>query len=115
MTEYKARLVVDPQSTPKFSAVPYSLKAAIEADLERMVKAGILEPVSSSEWASPIVAVPKSDDSVRICGDFKVSVNPSLSVDPLPKPEDLFSTLANGVKFTKLDLASAYQQVPRSR
>ena len=63
VTEYKARLVVDPQSTLKFykpRAVPYALKAAIEADLERMVKAGILEPVSSSEWASPIVAVPKS-------------------------------------------------------
>ena len=76
--------------------------------------AGILEPVSSSEWASPIVAVPKSDGSVRICGDFRVSVSPLLSVDqyPLPKHEDLFSTLANGVKFTKLDLASAYQQVP---
>ena len=30
---------------------------------------------------------------------------------PLPKPEDLFATLAGGKKFTKLDLSQAYQQL----
>eukprot|EP00118_Oscarella_pearsei_P024265 m.302821 g.302821 ORF g.302821 m.302821 type:complete len:188 (+) comp40828_c0_seq6:152-715(+) len=30
---------------------------------------------------------------------------------PLPKPVDLFAALAGGDKFTKMDLASAYQQV----
>lgn len=62
--------------------------------------------MTHSEWATHIVAVPKPDGSVRICGDFKVIVNQSLSVDqyPLPKVEDLFATLAGGKKFTKLDL-----------
>lgn len=31
---------------------------------------------------------------------------------PLPKPEDLFATLAGGKKFTELDLSQAYQQLP---
>ena len=62
----------------------------------------------------------KEDQSVRICGDFKVTINPVLQVDqfPLPKPEDLFATLAGGTKFTKLDLSHAYLQVllnPQSR
>lgn len=37
----------------------------------------------------------------------------ALEVDqyPLPKPEDLFATLSGGQKFTKLDLAQAYQQL----
>eukprot|EP00118_Oscarella_pearsei_P024142 m.300289 g.300289 ORF g.300289 m.300289 type:complete len:230 (+) comp40793_c0_seq1:810-1499(+) len=57
--------------------------------------------------------MPKDDGSIRICGDYKVTINPHLKVDqyPLPKPDDLFATLAGGTVFSKLDLASAYQQV----
>ena len=71
-----------------------------------MVSMGILEQVMTSEWASPIVPVPKADGSIRICSDYKITINPIFKVEqlPLPKPEDLFSTLAGGQKFTKLDL-----------
>ena len=57
--------------------------------------------------------MPKAEGSIRICGDIKVTIHHVLEVDPypLPEPEDIFSTLAGGQKFTKLDLASAYQQV----
>ena len=50
---------------------------------------------------------------MRICGDFKSTLNPVLDVDkyPIPKIEDLFSKLSHGVKFSKLDLAHAYQQI----
>ena len=34
-----------------------------------------------SDWATPIVPVPKPDGSVRICGDFKVTINPVLQID----------------------------------
>ena len=63
-------------------------------------------------WAS-IAAVSKSDGTVRLCGDYKVTVNPVLDVDqyPLPNPEDLMSILTGGLKFSKLDLMSAYQQM----
>ena len=63
--------------------------------------------MSHSDWAAPIVAVPKQDTKFRIC------VNQVLSVDqyPLPKPEDLFATLAGGTVFSKLDLSQAYLQV----
>ena len=57
---------------------------------------------------------PKKNEQIRICGDFKVTINPVLQVDqyPLPKPEDLFTTLVRGQKSTKLDLTQAYQQMP---
>ena len=73
----------------------------------------MIDKVTHSEWVTPLVAVPKPDGRVRLCGDFKVTVNPSLSVDqyPLPKFEDLLVTLANGKKFTKLDLTQAYLQL----
>ena len=66
-----------------------------------------------SEWAAPVVPVPKADGSVRLCGDYKVTINPELHVDqyPLPTPEDLFATLAGGMVFSKLDLSHAYQQI----
>ena len=37
-----------------------------------------------------------TDGSVRICGDYKVTINPQLEIDhyPLPTPENLFATLA---------------------
>ena len=50
---------------------------------------------------------------MRVCGDYKVTVNQSLHANqcPLPKPENLFATVANGRVFTKLDLSQAYQQM----
>ena len=73
----------------------------------------MIEKVPFSEWAAPIVLVPKADGKVRICGDYKVTVNPVLDVDchPLPKPQELLATLAGGKKFTQLDLSSAYLQL----
>ncbi len=83
-------------------------------ELDRLEKEGILVRVSSSEWATPIVPVPKGDGRIRLCGDYKVTVNSSLEVDqyPLPKPDELFASLAGGKRFTKLDLTQAYQQMP---
>ena len=50
---------------------------------------------------------------MRVCGDFKVMVNPVLQVDehPLPNPNEILSTLAGGKSFMKLDLTGAYRQM----
>ena len=76
---------------------------------------GTLEPVELSEWAAPIVAVLKQDKlSVRICGDFKQTINPIAKLDryPISRVEDLFAKLSGGKSFTKLDLSQEYLQVP---
>ena len=73
---------------------------------------GVLEPVGHAVWGAPIVPVLKSDGSVRVCGNFKLTANRAVRVDkyPLPRIEDIFSSLAGGKVFTKLDLSQAYQQ-----
>ena len=70
----------------------------------------MLKRVDHAEWAAPIVPVPKRDGSIRVCGDYKVTINPSLQY-PLPKPSDLMTCLTGGRRFTKLDLTAAYQQM----
>nr|XP_055076377.1 uncharacterized protein K02A2.6-like [Misgurnus anguillicaudatus] len=74
----------------------------------------VISPVQYSEWATPVVPVIKKDGSVRLCGDFKVTLNPAICVDhyPIPRIEDLFASLAGGQLFSKLDLSSAYLQMP---
>ena len=64
--------------------------------------------------AAPIVPVLKSDKkSLRICGDFKMTVNSASKLDayPIPRIEDLFARLSGGVCFSKLDLSQAYLQL----
>ena len=77
LKDFKAKIHVDPQATPKFCkarSVPYSMKAKIEEQLSQLEKDGIIEPIQYAEWAAPIVPVLKADGkSLRICGDFKVS------------------------------------------
>ena len=112
----KAELKLKEIVIPRFHRprqVPFTLKGAVEQELAGLDEKGVLKKVSHSSWVAPIVPVPKKDGKVRICGDYKVTVNPHLDVDqhPLPRPEELFSTLANGKAFTKIDLSQAYQQM----
>ena len=85
----------------------------MERELDRLEEAGVIEKVTHCEWAAPVVVVPKKNGTVRLCGDYKVSINQALMVDqyPLPKPSDLFAALSGGKWFTKLDLAQAYTQM----
>lgn len=76
--------------------------------------------MKTGDWATPIVPVIKNHGSLRICGDFKVTVNPVLNAEqyPLPLINDIFSGLTGGQKFSKIDLCQAYLQmhvVPESQ
>lgn len=113
VADIKAHLTLKENASPKFvkaRPVPFSVKPQVERELIRLEKEGIISKVDTSEWASPIVPVMKSNGTIRICGDFKTTVNPMLNVDqyPLPRTDEIFATLAGGQKYTKLDLRNAY-------
>ena len=80
-----------------------------------MVHEDTLELVEYSDWAAPTVAVLKQvGKHVRICADFKQTVNPvsKLDIYSIPHIEDLFSQLSDGKSFIKFDLSQAYLQIP---
>ena len=112
-----AKIRMDPQVQPCFCRprpVPYALCNKVKVELEQLEHNGVIEPVQFSDWAAPIVPVVKKDGSIWICGDYKLTVNKAAKVDtyPLPRIDDLFTSLSGGQAFSRLDLAHAYQQLP---
>ena len=78
MSAHKATLQVNSEAAPKFHKarpVPFAIKEAVGAELDRLEYEGILKKVDHSVWAAPIVAVPKKDGKFRICGNYKVTAS----------------------------------------
>ena len=85
----------------------------LEKALDELERDGAIEKIEYSRWASPTVPVLKPDKSVRICGDYAVTINKESECEhyPLPSLDELREKLAGGSKFTKLDLSQAYHQL----
>ena len=93
--------------------VPYALRTKVEEELDCLEKDDIITRVEFSDWAAPIVPVVKSNGSIRICDDYKLTIHQVAETDTYPLPRiDLFASLLEGKSSTKLDLAHAYQQIP---
>ncbi|CAC5395318.1 unnamed protein product [Mytilus coruscus] len=112
----KAKIYVGESAIPKYfkaHPLPYALKDKVEMELERLEKEGQFQQVEFSDWAAPIVPVVKENESIRICGDYKVTVNAVSKLDnyTIPKTENLYATLGGRQEYTKLDLNQAYQQI----
>ena len=94
---------------------PYKNPLAYEKDLEKeindMLEAGIISP-SSLAWSSPIVIVPKRDNTIRVCIDYR-QLNKTIVKDsyPLPRIDDIFATLGKTKFFTSIDLKSGYHNI----
>ena len=104
MKQFSACLTLKADARPRFCrprSVPYAIKEKVGHELDRLEGAGVLRKIDYSDWAAPIVPVPKPDGSIRICGDYKVTINPQLMVDqyPLPQPSDLMARLTGGPVF----------------
>ena len=111
-----AHLVLKKDAVPKFlptRTVPIAIEKQVDAEIEKMVKQGYWTPVSQSKWATPLVPVPKKDGGVRICGDYKPTVNSQIEIAhlPLPTVELITSKLSGNTVFSKIDLKTAFQQL----
>ena len=61
----------------------------------------------------PIVTVMKKDGIIRVCGDFKLTINQATQteVHPLPRIVELFASLSGSTVFSTLDLSRAYNRL----
>ena len=60
-------IVVDPEAHRHFRkscSVPYTMRAQVEKELNRLQAEGIINPVQFADWAVPIVAVLESDGNI---------------------------------------------------
>ena len=84
-----ATLLIDPTQQPRFykaCPVPYALRSKVETELSWLEGQGVIEPVTFSDWAAPIMPVVKRDGTVQICGDYKLAVNTVAKTDSYPLP-----------------------------
>ena len=111
-----ATIHIDPNMPAKYfraRPVPFSLKNKLEAEYDRLLEEEVITPVKHADWAAPVVPVLKTNGTIRVCGDYKLTVNAASQLDqyPLPHIDDVFAALSGGVRFSKIDLSQAYNQI----
>ncbi|XP_046559854.1 uncharacterized protein K02A2.6-like [Haliotis rubra] len=116
LKDFKVRLSVQDNAVPVFCKVrnvPLALRQKVDAEIDRMESEDIIRKVRFSQWATPVVPVVKPSGEVRLCGDYKSTVNlfSKTDIHPIPKVDELLANLSGGEEFTKLDLRHAYLQL----
>ena len=111
-----------PEAKPIFKKprpVPFSILQDLNEAYEAGIKRGVWELTDFNSYGTPVVPIRKSPlpgqakASIRVCGDYSVTVNSQLEDhrQPIPLPEDLMRKLGRGYCFSKIDLANAYNQI----
>ena len=112
-TEHRINLTV---GTKPIRTIPYrqglATRTKAEHEMRKMLNAGVIEP-ATSEWASPIVLVPKKDKSLRFFVDYRrLNAKTTPDADPLPRIDDCLQSLGDAEIFATLDCNAGYWQVP---
>ena len=84
--------------------IPDALREAVDKEIDSLIEQGIFELVEQSDWATNLVAVVKPDGkSVRLCGNYKNTIDPVMKVPefPIPRIQDIYDSLSAVVKFSQ--------------
>ena len=116
--EYQIKLKPDPQPHALFTSrnVPLPLRRRVQQELNRMESIGVISKVDKPTiWCAGMVAVPKTNGSIRICVDLR-QLNQSIlrEVHPMPRVDDTLAQITNARFFTKLAAISGFWQIPLS-
>lgn len=93
--------------------VPFAFQKQYDEEFDTLLKLGVITHTNTADWGTPVVPVLKPNGKIRICGDYKTTVNPYLVEvkHPLPRIEEIFSKLKGGQLFSKLDFSRGYNQL----
>jgi len=122
LKDFELEVSFKPDAKPiycKPRTVPLALLDDLNQAYEAGIKRGIWIPTQFKEYGTPVVPIRKAlvpgqeRASLRVCGDYSVTVNHQLETHrhPIPSPDDLMHRLGGSYYFTKIDLADAYNQV----
>lgn len=110
--DLKMKEVVNPIFR-KPGLVPFSFKEKVNMELDKLESEGIITKVSNNPWGTPLVPVLRANKTLRLCANYKITINKYLEDInyPLPRVEELFAVLGGGTHFSKLDFRNAYNQL----
>lgn len=92
--------------------IPYAQREKMKEEIEKMEEMGVIQP-SRSEWASPVVMVPKKDGTQRFCVDYrKLNKISSFDAYPMARIDDIIDRLGTAKYVSTIDLTRGYWQVP---
>ncbi|XP_062528800.1 retrovirus-related Pol polyprotein from transposon 17.6 [Bombyx mori] len=99
-----------PISVPPYRLTP-ARREVMKTELDKMLADGIIEECESA-WTSPAVLVPKKDNGIRFCVDYR-KLNAVTKTDnyPLPLIDELLQLTKRHCFMTSIDLKAGYWQV----
>jgi len=71
-------LRLKPGAVPIFAKprpVPFAFKDKIEKELSTLKENGVIQLIDNNEWGTPLVPILKGNGAIRICGDYKTTIN----------------------------------------
>ena len=114
--EHECKITLDPRAIPVVHPprrVPVSLRDALKAELDSLVKQGILSPVTyPTDWVNSCVCITKPNGKIRLCLDPK-DLNNAIKRPHYVTPslEDVLAKLNGAKYFSILDARSGYWNI----
>ena len=85
------------------------LRDILKEEIQKLLEAGFIYPISDSEWVSPLVIVPKKNGKWRFYVNYR-DLNKATQKDHFPFPfiDQVLDTLSGKKFFSFLDGFSGY-------
>lgn len=89
-----------------------ALKDIVKEELQKLLDAGFIYPISDSEWVPPLVLGPKKNGKWRICVDYR-ELKKATKKDHFPFPfiDQVLDGLLGKKLFSLLDGFNGYNQI----
>ncbi|XP_066964237.1 uncharacterized protein [Macrobrachium rosenbergii] len=113
-TKVKHDVVLEPNTKPirqSFYRVSHRHLPILKQEVEYLLEHNLAKP-STSPWASPCILVRKTNNTYRMCTDYrKLNLKTVKDSYPLPRITDIIDSVSNAKYLTQIDLLKGYYQI----
>ena len=109
-------MTIDAGTSDPVSQKPYPIAMKhyqwVKDEIEKLLPTKVI-CASCSSWSAPVIVVPKGNGGQCLVIDYRALNKVTRKFTwPMPKVEDIFSTLNRATYFTTLDLRAGYHHIP---